>query len=411
MRKPCRCLLSHNSYAWIWTGRRSLLGAVLLAVAMAAIAQVPKQAVSGAIHPHGRMPLTEFYDTPSPLPPARPGSLIRSEQFDGYSLPLGIVTTRFLYHSRSSAGEDVAVSGVIIVPDSQAPPNGWPIIAWAHTFQGVARQCAPSLLENLGEGSYFSMYVKLGYAVVVTDYAGLGTSFPTSAVNLRSESEDVIYAVPAARSAVTQLGSRWIAMGEEDGGGVAVGVAELESEMRDPNFLGSIALGGLIDFENVADRWVHDSPMRMIYLAYAIKVALPPFDPSDMLTAEAIESYPKEIRSCEGTEEVPSLLTAEKVLRPNWKENEFVKEYFQSNALGRRAVSRPLLVLASRYDSTTTNAMTTQMVKRLCQRGDRLLFQEFDSPNSRTLVGDSVSAQIAWIRGRFSNQAAMSNCN
>src|SRR6201993_2284525 len=99
-------------------------------------------------------------------------------------------------------------------------------------------QWAPSLLENLGEGSYFAMYTKLGYAVVVTDYAGLGTDFPSAYLNLRSNAMDVVGAVQASRSAVPQLGSKWVVMGEGEGAAVAAAVAETDSEIQDANFLG-----------------------------------------------------------------------------------------------------------------------------------------------------------------------------
>jgi len=49
------------------------------------------------------------------------------------------------------------------------------VIAWAHDLSGVARQYAPSLARNLNRGPLLSMYVSLGYAVVATDYTGLGT--------------------------------------------------------------------------------------------------------------------------------------------------------------------------------------------------------------------------------------------
>ncbi len=138
---------------------------------------------------------------PIRLPAGRPGELIRAEPFDEYALPYDVSAVRFLYHSRAATGEDVASSGVILVPDGKPPAGGWPIIAWAHRFSGVARTCAPSLMRNLYVGPFLSMYVGLGYAVVATDYAGLGTNFRNAFLDLRSNAMDVIYSVTAARAA------------------------------------------------------------------------------------------------------------------------------------------------------------------------------------------------------------------
>lgn len=78
----------------------------------------------------GFLPLTDFYNTPSPLPAGNPGPLIRSEVFDEYELPPGVSAVRILYHSRSALGEDIATSGVVLVPDERPPAGGWPVIAW-----------------------------------------------------------------------------------------------------------------------------------------------------------------------------------------------------------------------------------------------------------------------------------------
>ena len=74
-------------------------------------------------------------------------------------------------------GKDVAVSAVVLIPDGKPPGGGWPVIAWAHEFRGTARQCAPSLMKNLGAGSILAMFANLGFAVVATDYAGFGRRF------------------------------------------------------------------------------------------------------------------------------------------------------------------------------------------------------------------------------------------
>ncbi len=102
---------------------------------------------------HGQLPLTSFYETPVPLPAGKPGDLIRSQAFDDYDLPDGISAIRILYHSVAATGADVASSAVVLIPRGSAPKGGWPILAWAHPFVGVARLCAPSLMRGLGVNS------------------------------------------------------------------------------------------------------------------------------------------------------------------------------------------------------------------------------------------------------------------
>jgi hypothetical protein len=77
--------LYKGSRVFVLAQSRILLAVFFLTAVMMGNAQVPKQAVSGAIRPHGRLARTEFYDASAPLPLAPAGSLIRSEQFEGYS--------------------------------------------------------------------------------------------------------------------------------------------------------------------------------------------------------------------------------------------------------------------------------------------------------------------------------------
>ena len=238
------------------------------------------------------LPLTKFYDTPNPLPAGKPGELIRSEPSDDYDLSADFSAVRILYHSRSASGGEVAASGVVLVPDRKPPAGGWPVIAWAHGFSAAARQCAPSLLRNLYYGPLLSMYVNLGYAVVATDYTGLGTNFRSAVMDVQSNATDVIDSIPAAHAAVPQLGPKWVAMGSSLGANVAIGVAEMEARTRDPNYLGSIAISGVADLKAAYDPQAKEQSFRMLaLLAYAIKTVYPDFDIRDMLTEKAIPAY------------------------------------------------------------------------------------------------------------------------
>ena len=148
------------------------------------------------------LPLTAFYDAP-PLTGSEPGDLLRQESGTGYDLPEGVSAVRILYHSLDAAGRDVATSGVVLIPAGTAPKKGWPVIAWAHGTSGVARMCAPSAMKDVyyGDEGLFPM-VEAGYAVVATDYHGLGTVGPHQYSNRTAQVNDVIHSVPAAREAV-----------------------------------------------------------------------------------------------------------------------------------------------------------------------------------------------------------------
>ena len=355
-------------------------------------------------------PLTKFYDTPN-LAPKNPGELIRSEEFDEYYLPLGVLSVRILYHSRSATGQDIAVSGVVLYPDAKPPSGGWPIIAWAHALNGVARQCAPSLARNLQHGPFLAMYVNLGYAVVATDYAGLGTNFRNAFSDMQSNASDLIYSVPAARAAVPHLDSRWVAIGIGEGGPAVIGVADLEHEIRDPNFLGSIAISSLDDltdrYEHSGTHSVYEKPL---FLAYGIKTVYPEFEEKEILTDKALALYPRVEQAC-GEPAGESNLSPAKMLRPNWQSNKFVKQYFDRNSPGRKPAQGPLLVISSALDPSIPIQRTLQVINRMCKQGDQVQFERYPQSEAGAVFGDSVRDQISWIQARFAERPAKSSCH
>lgn len=356
-------------------------------------------------------PLTKFYDTPNPLPSKSPGDLIRSEEFDEYQLPEGVQAVRILYHSRSATGHDVASSGVVLYPEGKAPAGGWPVIAWAHALNGVARQCAPSLARNVQHGPFLAMYVSLGYAVVAPDYTGLGTNFRSSNSDVPSNATDVIYSLPAARAAMPQLNSRWVAIGIGQGGPVAVGIAELEHEIRDPNYLGSIAISGLDDVqEHYSPSGAHATYEMPLFLAYGIKTVYPEFDVKDILTEKAQALYPRVEQAC-GDPGAEAKLSPAEMLKPGWASNKFVTQYFSRNTPGQKPAQGPIFVLSSELDPSLPIGWTAQVVSRMCKLGDRVQFERYPQSDTGSIFGDSVRDQIAWMQARFAGRPAASNCS
>jgi acetyl esterase/lipase len=354
-----------------------------------------------------KFPLTKFYDTANPLPAGKPGELTRTAEFYQYNLPEDVNAVRILYHSRSAAGEDVATSGVVLFPDHQPPAGGWPVIAWAHSLNGVARDCAPSLDRNLQHGPFLSMYVRLGYAVVATDYTGLGTGFRSAFADMPSNALDLIYSIPAARRAAPQLGPRWIAMGTGEGGMAAAGVAELESDIHDPNYLGSVVISRLADPQELYEPVNALTYKVPLFLAYGIKSVYPQFDVTDMLSSEAIRPYQHVGQACD--DEPGSRPSAVAILKPSWKQNQFVQKYFQRNRLGLKPAKAPLLVISSADDLSVTE--TTKVVARLCKQGDRVEFEKYPGSDPGRVIGDSARDQMAWIQSRFANGKVSSNCS
>jgi hypothetical protein len=381
---------------------------LILAGLVANAESAPAQAATPVkrLRPSAALPLTRFYDTPHPLPPGKPGELIRSELINQYNLPYELSPLRILYHSLTANGEDVAVSAVVLLPDGKPPASGWPVIAWAHEFTGAARQCAPSLMKNLSAGPILAMYANLGYAVVATDYSGLGADSGKPVLDMQSNALDIMYSVAAARRAAPQIGPKWIAVGPFQGGIAAVAVAE--SEIRDPDYLGSVATSGLADLQEVYEPIAPGSSHRMLLvLASTVKALYPEFQVSDMLKDAALLAFQRVAQAC-GGETVPAFTN--EMLKPGWENNRFVKEFFSRNILGQKRAHSPLLVISGEADVAIPAKMSGKTVTRMCQQGSRVLFLKYPDVDASGVMGASVADQISWIKARFAGDAPPDNC-
>jgi len=357
------------------------------------------------------LPITKFYDAPSPLPAGKPGELIRSEEFDRYELPETVSAVRILYHSRSAVGQDVAASGIVLFPyDKKPPAGGWPVITWAHGASGVARSCAPSLMRNVGNGPFLSMYVNLGYAIVAADYTGLGTDFRNAFLDAPSNATDVINSIPAARAAVPQLGARWIVMGEAEGGLTALAVAEREAAVRDAGYLGAIAISDIASAQEIYQHSTHgSSTFFLISLVYGTKTVYPQFQERDVLTEKAIAFYHSIGQVCSEGRNLSGLSTAE-IVKPDWENNAFVRQYFMRNTLGQTKALGPILVISGDSDQAILEAATAPAIGRMCKQGDRVQWERYPAFDPGRVIGDSVRDQIEWIESRFSSRPAATNC-
>jgi pimeloyl-ACP methyl ester carboxylesterase len=361
------------------------------------------------------LPITHFYDAPR-LSDSKPGDLLRQESFDGYSLPSGARAVRILYHSLNAAGRSVATSAVILVPAGPAPAGGWPVIAWAHGTTGVARLCAPSLQKDLayGEEGLFPM-VRAGFAVVATDYHGLGTVGPHQYVNKLAQAQDVIYSIPAARTAEPGLGRRWAAVGHSQGGLAAWGVAELEATRRDPDYLGAISVAGGGNIEGILRAMSDTSSSAayyLMYMAYAIHAASPEFRPEAMLAGRGLKEYAS--ATTEGCWNYAYATFIghehEKAAIPGWTETPAAKRFFHDAEIGHAPIAGPLLVIAGEGDETVPIAHVRAAVDTACRNGIALQFRTYPGLDHDPTMDKSTPDQLAWIRERMSGLSATNSC-
>ncbi|MCW2786052.1 MAG: hypothetical protein JWP74_2569 [Marmoricola sp.] len=156
--------------------------------------------------------------------PNKPGQLIKAEPF-ATGVPTGAHAWRITYTTTRQAGKPAIATGLVVIKDH--PPSGpRPVIAWAHGTTGIAEHCAPSGKDD--PITFLSIpdldaALANGWAVVATDYTGLGSPGPHPYLIGQGEGRSVLDSVRAARQLKgLSLGDKTVVWGHSQGGGAAL---------------------------------------------------------------------------------------------------------------------------------------------------------------------------------------------
>ncbi|BDD83418.1 lipase [Tsukamurella pulmonis] len=246
--------------------------------------------------------------------PATGGEQIRSVPLDpAVSLPGAGTAKRVLYSTTDQHGKPATSTGAIFVPKGTAPAGGWPVIAWAHGTVGLGDDCAPSANPRSDrDRQYLGHWLSQGYAIVASDYAGLGTPGLMSYLNSVSTAHNVVDSVVAAHAdRALNLSKKWAIVGQSQGGGAAVNSARWASEFSAGSGLdyrGVVATGTPFKIEEVVKNVGPDtglpgglSSAATSYTAYilaGLREANPGVDFDSVLTPRGKQAAAKAETQC-----------------------------------------------------------------------------------------------------------------
>jgi alpha-beta hydrolase superfamily lysophospholipase len=362
-----------------------------------------------------------FYDVPAPLRARPPGTLIRTKRLLG--APNGSVAWRVLYHSTDLDGHDIAVSGIVIVPDGPAPRGGRPIVSWAHPTTGAARRCAPPrgldpflLVAGLHE------LVRAGYVVAATDYSGMGAAGPPSYLVGETEGHNVLDAARAARHLLGSHTSRELLLWGHSQGGQAALFAAQEARAYAPELrLRAVAaaapaaeLGRLL-----ADH--RDDASGVTIGSYALDAFRRVYGPTDpgarldrLLTPVGVSVVPKIAPRCLLTDTAALHRIARPAVGHFFAVDPSTTEPWATilaqNTPGGQPITVPILVTQGESDHLVLPATTGDFVARLCRAGEHVTFRRYPHID-HGLVGErTVPLLLRWLAQARAGRPASSTC-
>ncbi|CAA0102168.1 Uncharacterised protein [Mycolicibacterium vanbaalenii] len=219
---------------------------------------------------------------------------------------------RILYSTRNQHDRPAVSTAVVFTPKAAPPQRGWPVIAWAHGTVGLGDDCTPSARpRSARDNEYLSHWLDQGYAVVGTDYVGLGTPGLMSYLNSASTARAVVDSVIAAHQMGLPLSRQWAIVGQSQGGGAAVNSARWASELSAGSGLdyrGVVATGTPANIESVVKLGGPDlelprqlGPAANSYTAYILagfREARPDIDVNRVLTPLGVDAVDKAETVC-----------------------------------------------------------------------------------------------------------------
>ena len=411
-----------------------LLAAVVIAGVVDCSPAIPASA-SGSPRPQGVAAVpasatahgpTSFYRPPEPLPPAPPGTLVRDQIVTGVpGVPRGDRVWRILYHSRTIAGGDIAVSGYVVVPSAGAPPGGYPILAWAHGTTGAATKCAPSLFNGMeGEGPYLvpdiADYLNAGWLIAATDYQGLGVSEGIHPYLVGdSEGRGVLDAAQAARQLPHLRVSRTVLVyGHSQGGQAALFAGELApSYAPSLQVIGVVAAApatGLSTIVAVLGQInVPDDLAYFTLIGWTWSQTYPELPASDVFT-DSGALFARQIVTGHCDNGLVAALAARSPgteFRSDASLTPALVALAHLNDPGRVRTTAPMLIVQGTGDNQVPAPLTDLFVSRTaCPAGDRVDYVRYTGATHGQIPFRSVRLILSWAAGRLHRLKAPDTC-
>lgn len=370
-----------------------------------------------------------FYDPPSPLPPGENGDLIRNEPSRFYLDPAKAVAApadaqRIMYRSTDTHGGPMAVTGTVLTPHKPWQGSGErPLVGYAAGTQGIGDDCAPSKQMAAGseyEGPFLSGLLERGYAVVITDYEGLGTPGVHTYVNRASEGHAVLDAIRAAQrlpgAGIPGHGPVAVA-GYSQGGGASASAAELQPSYAPELDLKGGYAGAVPADQAAVGKALDGGPYAGLvgFALVGLDAAYPELDIPGVLNDKGRRVFEEIKNECVGDITKHAFMKSSDLTKDGRPLSDYIaeepfKSRIEEQRIGERRPGAPMLVAHSALDDTVPYAQGRQMAREWCAEGATVRFSTYPAPTHVAAAGAAYPEALSYLGARFAGRTAPDNC-
>jgi pimeloyl-ACP methyl ester carboxylesterase len=154
---------------------------------------------------------------------------VASNSVSGYTATTGVNLFRIEYRTKRANGQDGTSSARVYLPQTGIS-SPMPLLVVGHPTDGMAPSCAPSM-DPTSNANLALPWAGLGYAVIVPDYAGLGTQGVQGYVDNVDTAQSTMDGARALRKLMPSgvFDERVLAIGYSQGGGAVLSMQALAS--------------------------------------------------------------------------------------------------------------------------------------------------------------------------------------
>jgi hypothetical protein len=334
----------------------------------------------------------------------------------------GTSTAYQLTYVTTDAHDHKAVSGgAVFIPHGRPPEGGWPVVSWAHGTQGIGDRCAPSRIGPVSgkrDFDYLATWLRQGYAIVETDYVGLGTPGIHPYLDNRPAAHNVVDMVLAGRrlTATRQprehLASKWVVIGQSQGGGVSIYTARYATAfgLDALDYRGAVGTGTPANLENVVQLAGPEvvaplTPGLTAYLLYILagfRSVHPEVGVNSALTAEGKKYVEMAEHVCviPFEEELDGVVIGDLFTQPLVALPGFPAKLKAYMGMPTDGFDKPFFIGHGLVDTDVPYPTTAAYVAELTANGEPVEFHSYPTNHNTTLAA-SLADSVPFVAGLF----------
>ncbi len=369
--------------------------------------------------------VSNFYRISAEDVPAQAGVFVKEEPLQAHqSVPGAAKNIRLLYTSTNGLdGQSiVTVSGSVFLPKGEAPEGGWPVILWSHGTVGIADVCAPTWTGYVPfHDEYLKQWLDQGYAIVASDYQGLGTLGTHPYLATRPAAYNNLDLIRATSELDYNLSDKVVVIGQSQGAGAAIATAaHAPLYAPDIELLGVVATGvpyfspeTLIAIQQARPKDKVDPMLGYNFLALTlVEQLLPDFELAEYVfdsvlpTARAVSNVCNRDMRKRIAEEGLTYQTTFKVAP-----TEPLKVAFRQMGYPTMQIETPIYLGVGSTDRDTPPRMQAAFAKKACAAGTVMKVHLYDGFDHLKVLNHSTADSIPFVRTLMSGGEVNSNCD